>query len=223
MGSDNKINKNDHIKLIYSSNTHCSLKSNLTKELCPSLGLQDFTQRGHECNDIHCLFNLAQENNWLKDLQLKDVPPFLKSDLTSGNSKILLCQNLTIDSCNLTLGNQELKDIFCLKFMIRRLEKLYSYSEHRSAQGILFVLKDSYVELLIPFEELFSYIAPHMDKYGERSYWYLPTRQSAYDDFIELSEDINLKLEQYLWREQKYNQELRRFIQNFKNIVSLSE
>lgn len=172
------------------------------------------TLKGRNRNEPFHTFQGQEDDFWFNNLNLSNPPFFLRKYLKHEDKPIYLCQQVLLEDWNFQLGNQTIKEIVSFKYVLKRFEKLYSYSDENGAQGVLFMLADHDCELLKPLEELFTYIMPHLDMYGERSYWYLPTDQSAHDDFIDLSEIMSRELDQYLWREQKINSALRQFLQN---------
>jgi hypothetical protein len=170
--------------------------------------------KGSNRNKPFNAFQAEDDDFWFNHLSLGNPPFFLRKYLKNEDKPIYICQQALLEDGCVQFGHQTIQEIFSLKYVLKRFEKLYSYSDENGAQGVLFMLDDQDCGLLRPFEELFSYIEPHLDMYGERSYWYMPTDQSAHDDFVELSEIMTRELGQYLWREQKMNSALRQFLQN---------
>ncbi len=175
--------------------------------------LKTVTLTGSNSNNPVAVFTQTHETPWFNKLHLTRPPFFLRKYLKNEEQQIFICQHMIHEDYKLKINHKELQEILYLKAWIQRFEKLYPYAYNHGAQGVLFMLPDQEFELFTPFEELFSYIAPHLDMYGERSYWYLPTDQQDYDHFCELSETINREMDQFLWREQKINSWLRSFLQ----------
>jgi hypothetical protein len=217
-----KINKNNtpEIKLVYSSDivkdaaVHSPPIQNKVSNRNQIVLLNALIKEGHRCDHPNCILNRENEDAWLSLLKTSNPPSFLDKYLRNEGQDILICHDIRVDMCIGEEAQENLQDIFFHKFWIKRFEKFYHYSYHHHTQAILFMIPDEQAQLFSPFEELFDYIAPHIDIHGEKSYWYLSTDQSAFDDFVEVSDAINLQLDQLLWREQKANLAVREYFKN---------
>lgn len=211
-------NKNPHIKLIHSSDvvrgaqecfSTCTLpleKTNSRVALCSKEGLNR--------NEPSSRYDVKEEAAWLKKLKLSTPPFFLRKFLKNDEQQIFICQHGMSNEWEMKPNHEHLQEVLLLKFWLRRFEKIFHYASSQCVQGVLFMVPDDQNDFFVAFEELFAYGAPHLDMYGERSYWYLPTDQEAYDDFVDLSEDMNMELDRYLWREQKSVPWLRQYLQS---------
>lgn len=217
-----KIRENNtpEIKLVYSSDIikkdgeyTLPIKQDVSNRNYATL-LNILIRKEHRCDHPNCIFNREKEDAWLKLLTVNNPPLFLNEYLRNEGQDILICQDILVNMCVWEKGQENLQEILFQKFWIKCFENFYHYSYHHNTQGILFMIPDEQTQLFAPFKELFDYIAPHIDRHGERNYWYLSTDQSAFDDFVEVSEIINLQIDQLLWREQKINLIVRQYFQN---------
>lgn len=193
-----KIN-HAHIKLIHSSDIDKDYSGainlpHLTKSnMIQGLTLNALTLKGCNGNDPFYVFNQDYSTSWLKEFKLIKPPFFLRKYLRN-EEHIFICQMVKLEDYQLKTNDQVLQEMLTLKAWINQFEALYLYSAEKCVKGVLFKLPDQQFELFTPFEELFSYIAPHIDMNGEVSCWYLPTDQANYDYFVELSGALNQKI-----------------------------
>ncbi len=208
--------KNPGLKLIYSSDKkECSLGGE--GAIIAAGGDNDrlkFSLLDGKNRNKASEYYSGDEKSWLERLKLAKPPFFLRKYLRNEEQEILIYQQSIVNLDPRDAKHEQLQEVLVIKSWMKRFDDLYHYSALQGAQGVLFMISQGQNDFFIAFEELFSYFSPHIDMYGEKSYWYLPTDHNAYDQFIDLSEMIEQELEQFLWREQTVDGLIKQYLRS---------
>jgi len=193
-----------HLKLVISNpaviqETHALFKrkpstTGFTAEMF-QLGdqLYEMKIRDH-FHDLGCDLILEIEKSMGKTAVVCDFPP-------------------TLDESNKYLNEDEdLYGLIALQFQMKILKELFLFCTQHDASQLAIYMDDNQAEGFGIYQDFLAYSEETLTGNGEKAKMVIPTDYKVFDKWNSFMAETNLKFEQNLWRNQRLNSAIRRYL-----------
>ncbi|MGV8948693.1 MAG: hypothetical protein ACOH2E_04920 [Candidatus Paracaedibacter sp.] len=110
--------------------------------------------------------------------------------------------------------DEELYGTIMLQFQLKVLEQLFMFCINHAASPLTIYMDDDQAEGFEIFDDFLSQKDETLTENGEKTEMVIPTDRESFDKWVTYVAEMNLKLEQDLWREQRTNSSIRHYLKS---------
>ena len=101
-----------------------------------------------------------------------------------------------------------------LRFQMKVLEQLFLFCTNHNASQLIIYMDDAEAEGFGVYDDFLSHYDETLTEQGEKTEMVIPTDRETFDKWLGFMAEMNLKLEQDLWREQRTNPAIRHYLKS---------
>jgi hypothetical protein len=110
--------------------------------------------------------------------------------------------------------DENLYGIIMLQFQMKVLEQLFLFCIKHNAFQLTIYMDDAEAEGFRIYDDFLSHYDETITENGEKAEMVIPTDRKTFDKWFGFMTEMNLKLEQDLWREQRTNPAIRHYLKS---------
>lgn len=161
----------------------------------------------------------------LYDMVLQDSLYCLKCDLILEVEESLDEFSSSTVICHFPIiKGEQLKDfveedeilfgMFMIQFQMKILEHVLLFCASHYASKLLIFVDDAQADELEIYRDFLSHEDQTITSHGEKTEMVIPADRETFDQWVDFMEEVNIKFQQTLWREQKNNPIIRQYLEN---------
>lgn len=108
--------------------------------------------------------------------------------------------------------DEALYGIITLQFQMKVLEQLFMFCADHNASQLAIYMDDDQAEGFGIYQDFLIYCDETLTENGEKTVMVIPTDRESFDKWRRFMAETSLRFEQDLWREQRFNSTLRRYL-----------
>lgn len=195
-----------HLKLVVSNPAPVQAASDASQPTASNAGFSvKVCSRGHN----------------LYEMSIQDPFHELECDLTldierDGSETIVICHfPVFLNESNKFLDEDEtLYGIIAVQFQMNVLEQLFLFCVNHDASQLTIYMDDAQAEGFGIYQDFLIHCDETLTKNGEQTDMVISTDQETFDQWRSFMKKTNLEFEQDLWREQRFNPVIRRYLKS---------
>lgn len=171
---------------------------------------------------------ILKRGDQLYEMKIQDCFRDLECDLILEIEKrmgktIAICDfSPTLNESNKYLDEDEtLYGIIAVQFQMKVLKELFLFCAKHEASELTIYMDDDQAEGFEIYQDFLIYCDEALTEKGEKTKMVISTSREIFDKWCSFMTEINLKLEQDLWREQRFNPVIRGYLKSCSRILSL--
>jgi len=110
--------------------------------------------------------------------------------------------------------DEDLYGAIMLRFQMKVLEQLFMFCINHNASQLMIYMDDDQAEGFGVYDDFLSHYDEALTENGEKTEMLIPTDRETFDKWLGFMAEMNLKLEQDLWREQRTNPAIRHYLKS---------
>ena len=110
--------------------------------------------------------------------------------------------------------DEDLYGAIMLRFQMKVLEQLFLFCTNHNASQLTIYMDDAEAEGFGVYDDFLSHYDEALTENGEKTEMVIPTDRESFDKWLAFMGEMNLKLEQNLWREQRTNPAIRHYLKS---------
>lgn len=139
----------------------------------------------------------------------------LETEKSDGDTTAVCHFSVFLDESNKFLDEDEtLYSVIVVQFQMKVLEQLFLFCANHKASQLIIYMDDAQAEGFGIYQDFLVYCAETLTENGEKTEMVIPTDQETFDKWRSFIAATNLKFEQDLWREQRFNPVIRRYLKS---------
>ncbi len=162
---------------------------------------------------------------WLYEMKIQDPTYHLRCDLTleveEAHSEYepgkVICHFPVISDTKLRSFVEEdetLQGMLMIQFQMKILEQLLLFCGEYSVSELIIYTDDAQAEELGIYQDFLTHQDQTLTSKGEKTEMVIPTDSDTFDEWIDFMDEVNLKIGQELWREQRFNPTIRAYLKS---------
>ncbi|MGV8947955.1 MAG: hypothetical protein ACOH2E_01090 [Candidatus Paracaedibacter sp.] len=176
---------------------------------------------------LHANFAVEVQERGIDVYEMSIKDPFhdLECDLTldievSSDKKVVACHfPLILDETNKFLDEDEtLYGTIMIKFQMKVLEQLFLFCNGHNASELNIYMDDEQAEGFGIYQEFLSNCAESLAENRAQAEIAILTNPKTFANWCAFMKETNIRLDQDLWREQRSNPAIRRYLKSCANI-----
>ena len=165
--------------------------------------------------------NVKKRSADLYEMNIQDPFHDLACDLildieTSMSETVVVCHFPAIlnESNRFLDEDEDLYGAIMLRFQMKVLEQLFMFCANHNASQLTIYMDDAEAEGFGVYDDFLSHYDEALTENGEKTEMVIPTDRKTFDKWFGFMTEMNLKLEQDLWREQRTNPAIRHYLKS---------
>lgn len=111
-------------------------------------------------------------------------------------------------------GDETLYGTLMIQFHMNIMEQLLLFCADHDATGLIIYVDDDQAKELGIYDNLLVHQDQTWTELGEKTVLVIPAHRKAFDQWIDLMQDVNQQLQQDLWLEQRFNPAIRAYLKS---------
>lgn len=134
----------------------------------------------------------------------------------SGSDTTVVCHfPVILNESNKFLDEDEtLYGTITIQFQMKVLEQLFLFCVDHNASQLIIYMDDEHAEGFGIYQDLLIHCDETLTENGEKTEMVISINQKTFDKWRSFMAEVNLKFEQDLWREQRFNPIIRRYLKS---------
>jgi hypothetical protein len=110
--------------------------------------------------------------------------------------------------------DEDLYGAIMLRFQMKVLEQLFLFCASHNASQLTIYMDDAEAEGFRIYDDFLNHYDETITENGEKAEMVIPTDRKTFDKWLAFMAEMNLKVEQDLWREQRTNPAIRHYLKS---------